>query len=59
MASQKKLQIAAAKFRKEYPNLYSVCSALLFRMSQFIISSGTSEVIVGIKNKKYYERSNS
>lgn len=59
MASQKKLQSAATKFRKECPNLHSICSVLLFRMSQFIVSSGASEVTVGIKGKKYYECTNS
>lgn len=59
MANQKKLQQAAIKFRKQNPTLYATCSALLSDMAKFITKSGAAEVIVGIKNGKYYDTTNS
>lgn len=58
MANQKKLQKAAAKFRKENPAIHSFCSRLIFKMVQFIERSGAAEVTVGLKDGEYYEYAN-
>ena len=59
MANQKKLQKAAAKFRKENPVKHFIYSRLIVSMAEFIKSSGAAEVIVGLKNGEYYEHANS
>ena len=60
MASQKKLQQAAIKFRKENPRLHWVYSALLSGMANFITKHGAAEVTVGYnKHRTYYEYANS
>lgn len=59
MANQKKLlQKAAIEFRKENPVLHVVYSKLLSCMANFITRSGATDVTVGFKNGKYYERAN-
>mgnify|MGYP006886755294 CR=1 FL=1 len=58
MASKKELQKAAVEFRKKNPRLYHTYSAILSRMSNFIVNFGVAEAIVGIKDGKYYEYPN-
>lgn len=58
MANQKKLQKAAIKFRKEYPELHFKYTLWLSRMANFIRKSGAAEVTVGFKYGKYNEHAN-
>ena len=58
MASSKKLQKSAVKFRKENSALHAQISSLLSSMSRFIVKKGVPEVTVGFKNGKYYEYAN-
>lgn len=58
MASQKRLQSAAIKFRKENSRLSNLYSELLSNMATFIRKTGAPEVIVGLKNGEYYEHTN-
>lgn len=59
MANQKRLQKAATKFRKEYPELHFKYTLLLSRMANFIRKSGAPEVTVGVEYGKYYVHANS
>lgn len=58
MANKKKLQKAAAKYRRENLKQCLRYSHLLFMMKQFILTDGAPEVTVGYKGNKYYEHAN-
>lgn len=58
MASEKKLQKASARFKKNNPGLYFVCSRLISHAAGFIRKSEAPEVTVGIKGGKYYAFAN-
>lgn len=49
MASQKKLQKASIKFRKENQGVYKVCEVLLTRMAEFIKVKGNPEVTANLR----------
>lgn len=56
MSSKKKLRSAVSKFHKENPQLHDACTRLLSNMSKLIMKTGVAEVVVGINNGMYYER---
>lgn len=58
MASEKKLQKASARFKKNNPGLYFVYSRLISCAADFIRISGAPEVTVGVEGGKYYEFAN-
>lgn len=58
MSSEKKLQKATIKFRKENPELHFTCSLLISRMAKFVEKIGAVEVTAGIINGEYYEYAN-
>lgn len=59
MSSTKKLQLAAAKFRKENSLLHSIYSDMIYVMSRFIRDSSNAEVVVKNKKGVFYAKANS
>lgn len=55
MANKKRIEKARIKFAKQEPALYKTCQFLCSKMAQYIVKTGATEVIVGIKNGQYYE----
>lgn len=58
MSGKKKLSSAAAKFRREDRGTHSLCSHLISNMSKAIQRTGSTNVVVDIRNGKEYETAN-
>ena len=54
MASTKKLQRAAAKFRKREPELHALLSQALSVMAHFIQKTGTAEAVINLDTFECY-----